>query len=88
MVYDVRVRLTPVSDGFQAAVDLGEWADKILSGVLVVLGALPWLVTGSIGLYNEYQQMRDVERIIEDCAAACNAGTLSPSASPQTKPVR
>jgi hypothetical protein len=53
-----------------------------------VLGALPWLVTGSIGLYNEYQQMKDVERIIEDCAAACNAGTLSPSASPQTKPVR
>jgi hypothetical protein len=88
MVYDVHVRLTALSDGFQARVDLGEWADKILSGALVVLGALPWLVTGSIGLYNEYQQMKDVERIIEDYVTACNAGTLSSPTSAQPEPAR
>jgi len=75
MVYDVRVRLAPASEGFQAEVDMGEWTDKVLSGALVVVGAIPWLVTGSVGLYNEYQQLKDVERIIEDYVAACNAGT-------------
>lgn len=77
MVYDVRVRLAAASEGFQAEVDLGEWTDKVLSGALVLVGALPWLVTGSVGLYNEYQQMKDVERIIEDYVAGCNAGTLA-----------
>ena len=75
MVYDIHVRLTAAPDGFQARVDLGDWADKILSGALVLVGALPWLVTGSVGLYNEYQQMKDVEQIIEDYVAACSAGT-------------
>jgi hypothetical protein len=71
MVYDVHVRLVAAPDGFQAKVDLGDWADKVLSGALVLVGALPWLVTGSVGLYNEYQQMRDVEQIIDDYVAAC-----------------
>jgi hypothetical protein len=65
MVYDVTVRLTPTPDGFQAMVDLGEWADKIISGALTLVGAWPWLVTGSIGLFNEYQQMKDVEQLID-----------------------
>jgi hypothetical protein len=88
MVYDVRVRMTATSDGFQAKVDLGEWADKILSGALVLVGALPWLVTGSVGLYNEYQQMKDVQQIIEDYVTACNAGSLSTGASPPPEAAR
>lgn len=57
--------------------DLGEWVGKILSGALVLLGAMPWLVTGSLGSYNEYQQMKDVERTIEEYVAGCSAGTPS-----------
>lgn len=81
MVYDVHVRLTGASDGFQAKVDLGDWADKVLSGALVLVGALPWLVTGSMGLYTEYQQMKDVEQIIEDYVVACNGGTEATAVS-------
>jgi hypothetical protein len=76
MVYDVHVRLIAAPDRFQAKVDLGDWAAKVLSGALVLVGALPWLVTGSVGLYNEYQQMKDVEQIIEDYVSACNAGAM------------
>jgi hypothetical protein len=88
MVYDVRVRLRPTSDGFVAKVDLGDWADKVLSGALVLVGAVPWLVTASVGLYNEYQQMREIERIIDDYVSACNAGARPPTVSPRPEPER
>jgi hypothetical protein len=54
----------------------------VLSGALVLVGALPWLVTGSVGLYNEYQQMKDVEQIIEDYVSTCNAGAGAPTGAP------
>jgi hypothetical protein len=78
MVYDVVIRLTPTADGFQAKVDLGEWQDKIISGVMVVIGAVPWLLSGSVGLYNEYQLMKDAEEIIDNYVTACNAGAALP----------
>jgi len=78
LVYDPVIRLTPVQDGFQARVDLGDWGDKIISGALTLVGAWPWLVTGSVGLFNEYQLMKDAEEIISDYVTASNAGTALP----------
>jgi hypothetical protein len=74
MVYDVTIRLVPLPDGFQVKLDWGQWTDKIISGVLTLVGAWPWLVTGSIGLYNEYELMKDAEEIIENYVAACAGG--------------
>jgi hypothetical protein len=82
LVYDVSIRLTPTPGGFHAKLDWGEWTDKIISGALTVVGLWPWLVTGSVGLYNEYELTRDAERIIEDYVAECSARPPAPSASP------
>jgi hypothetical protein len=73
MVYDVTIRLIPMPAGFQVKLDWGQWTDKIISGVLTLVGAWPWLVTGSIGLYNEYELMKDAEEIIENYVATCTS---------------
>ena len=77
MVSDVEVRLTPTPDGFQAKLDWGQWTDKIISGALTLVGAWPWLVTGSVGVYNEYELLRDAEEIIDSYVSACSAGASS-----------
>jgi hypothetical protein len=80
LVYDISVRLIPTPDGFQVKMDWGEWTDKIISGALTLVGLWPWLVTGSMGVYNEYELMKDAERIIEDYVSARSSGGRAASA--------
>jgi hypothetical protein len=80
LVYDISVRLIPTPDGFQVKMDWGEWTDKIISGALTLVGLWPWLVTGSLGVYNEYELMKDAERIVEDYVSARSSGGRAASA--------
>jgi hypothetical protein len=75
LVYDVAVRLTPVAGGFEARLDFGDWTDKIISGALTLIGAWPWLVTGGVGLYHEYQFLQEARQAIESYVAA-QGGTV------------
>jgi hypothetical protein len=65
LVYDVAVRLTPAPGGFEAKLDFGDWTDKIISGALTLIGAWPWLITGGVGLYQEYQFLQEARETIE-----------------------
>src|SRR5206468_54847 len=65
LVYDVGVHLIPAAGGFEAKLDFGDWTDKIISGALTLIGAWPWLITGGIGLYHEYQFLQEARETIE-----------------------
>lgn len=70
LVYDVSVRLTPTAGGFEATLDFGDWTDKIISGALTLVGAWPWLITGGIGFYHEYQHLQEARETIENYVRA------------------
>jgi hypothetical protein len=82
LVSDIVVRLVPLPDGFQAKLEWGEWTDKIISGALTLAGLWPWLVTGSLGLYKEYELIKGAREIIDEYVASCNSGSATgPSAT-------
>jgi hypothetical protein len=78
LVYDVDVRLTPTPDGFVAKLDLGDWTDKIISGALTLVGLWPWLLTGGVGLYNEWRIMQEAEETIEQYVLARGGAPVTP----------